>query len=131
MTDMLGAIRRRTRMNWLAALGVGVLSAPLTGLIVGTAAGLCADWMRMSGREGAVGYFIVAMALLGALAGFLLGIGVARGWFGVSGGFGRSLAFTVAPVLVLSLLVCGVVWLTADSDPTVDGRKLDLMLELR
>lgn len=118
-------------MNWLAALGVGLVSAPLTGLIVGTAAGLCADWTRMSGREGAVGYFIVAMALLGAIVGFLLGIGFARGWFGFSGGFGKSLAFAVGSILVMSLVVCGITWLGADSNPKIDGKEVDLSIELR
>jgi hypothetical protein len=118
-------------MNWLAALGVGLCSALFTGLIVGTAAGLGADWMRMSTREGAAAYFMVAMAILGAFAGFLLGIGMARGWFGVSGGFGKSLVFTVGSVLVLSLLVTGVVWLMADSNPKMDGKELDLSVELR
>jgi high-affinity Fe2+/Pb2+ permease len=66
--------------------------------------------MRMSTREGAAAYFMAAMAVLGAFAGFLLGIGIARGWFGVGGGFGKSLVFTVGSVLALSLLVTGVVW---------------------
>jgi hypothetical protein len=118
-------------MNWLAALGVGLCSAPLTGLIVGTAAGLGADWMRMSTREGAAAYFMAALAILGAFVGFLLGIGIARGWFGVGGGFGKSLVFTVGSVLALSLVVTGVVWLVADSNPKIDGKELDLAVELR
>lgn len=118
-------------MNWLAALGVGICSAPLTGLIVGTAAGLCADWLRMSNREGAIGYFAFAMALLGALVGLLLGIGFARGWFGISAGFGKALGLTVGLVLALSLLVCGVSWLVADRNPKIDGKEVDLAVELR
>ncbi len=78
----LAQSRRRIRMNWLAALGVGVCSAPLTGLIIGTVAGLSADWLRMSTREGAAGFFIAGMALLGAFVGFVLGIGVARAGLG-------------------------------------------------
>ncbi|MBL8267236.1 hypothetical protein [Steroidobacter sp.] len=118
-------------MGWLGAIGVGLVSAPLTGIIIGTAAGLCADWMRMPNREGAVGYFAVAMTLLGAFFGLLLAIVIARGWFGITGGFGKTLALTVGPVLAVSLVVTGLVWLTADSNPEIDGRELDLAVELR
>lgn len=118
-------------MGWLGAIGVGLVSAPLTGIIIGTAAGLCADWMRMPNREGAVGYFAVAMTLLGAFFGLLLAIAIARGWFGITGGFGKTLGLTVGPVLAVSLVVTGLVWLTADSNPTIDGQELELAVELR
>lgn len=109
-------------MSWLAALGAGACAAPLTGLIAGTTAALIADWMRLPNREGALGFFAVAMTILGALVGLLLAVALSRGWFGIAAGFGKSLGLTVGSVLVLSLLLTGLARLTADRGPTVDGR---------
>ena len=118
-------------MNWLAALGVGLSSAPLTGVICGTAAVLCADWMRVPQREGAAGFFAFGMALVGAFLGFVLGIGFARGWFVASPGFFKAFGLTLATCTAGSAVISGLVWLTADLKPKIDGRELDLAFELR
>jgi hypothetical protein len=118
-------------MNWLAALGVGLCSAPLTGVICGTAALLCADWTRIPQREGAAGFFVVGMALLGAFLGLVLGIGFARGWFVASPGFLKAFGLTLATCTAGSALITGLVWLAADLKPKIDGRELELAFELR
>ena len=61
-------------MSWLTALAAGVCAAPFTGLIIGTAAGLSAEWLRLPNREGALGFFAVAMTIFGAFIGLLLGV---------------------------------------------------------
>ena len=111
-------------MNWMAALGAGVCSAPLTGWIAGTAASLCADWMRLPNREGALGFFAIAMTILGALAGLLLAIALARGWLGIAAGFWQALGLTVASVLVLSLVLTGLIRLTVGSTGETPPRQL-------
>ena len=118
-------------MNWLASLGVGLCAAPLTGIICGTAALACAEWLRIPQREGAAGYFALGMTLLGTLAGLIAGIGVARGWFGTQPGFGRSFGFTIASFTVIASVISAIVWITSDRPPKLQGRPLDLAVELR
>ena len=122
-------------MNWLASIGVGIVSAPLAGLICGTAAVVCAEWARIPQREGAAGFFAVGMALLGAILGFILGIVFARGAmstvFGSEPTFAKALGLTLGTLAAVSLVISALVWLAADLPPKVDGRRIELAIELR
>lgn len=40
----------------------------------GTVAGLAVDWYNVSSFEGGAGFFVVGMALVGLIAGFLIGL---------------------------------------------------------
>ena len=118
-------------MNWLASIGVGICAAPLTGLICGTAAALCAEWMRVPKREGAAGFFAFGIALLGVFLGLVVGIAFGRGWLQTVPSFGKALGLTLATFAALSLAITALVWLTADLKPKINGRPLELAIELR
>lgn len=122
-------------MNWLASIGVGIVSAPLAGLICGTAAVVCAEWARIPQREGAAGFFAVGMALLGAILGLILGIVFARGamstMFGTEPTFAKALGLALGTLTAVSLVISAFVWLTADLPPKVDGRRVEIAIELR
>ena len=118
-------------MNWFASIGVGVLSAPIVGIVAGTATLLALDWLRVSLREGAAGFFIVAMTLFATFVGLVVGIMLARGVFITAPTFGKSFGLTVGSCFVISLVGLGIAGLFADPPPRVDGRPLDLAFELR
>lgn len=118
-------------MNWLASLGVGIVSAPLAGLICGTAAVVCAEWARIPQREGAAGFFAVGMALLGAIIGLVLGILFARGVIGSEPTFAKALGLTLGTLTAISLVITAIVRVTADLPPKVEGRPVEMAIELR
>lgn len=119
-------------MSWPASIGVGVLTGLVAGFLAGWIANLAAGWYRMSSFEGASGYFVVAMALLGALGGLVLGIAVSRM---LSGGTepGALKALGLSHLVVLGVLgtVGAVSRLRADVPPRLDGEELLVALEIR
>ena len=85
-------------------------------------AALGAEWYSMSSFEGASGFFVVAMALLGGAAGFV--IGSIAAWLVARRGkpwFWKSLGLAQAVVVFILLAVAGVARLRADIPPTLDG----------
>lgn len=118
-------------MNWFASIGVGIVSAPLAAVICGTAAILCVDWLHIPQREGAPGFFAVGMALLGAIVGLVVGIVFARGVIGSEPTFFKALGLTLGTLAAVVLVIVALVWLTADLAPKVDGRNVELAIELR
>ena len=119
-------------MSWPASLGVGVLTAIVAGLVAGLVANQAVGWYRMSSFEGASGYFVVFTALLGAIAGLILGIVVTR-LLGRApdAGFLKALGLSQAIVLVVAGGVAAVSRLLADVPPTLNGRELVLAVELQ
>jgi hypothetical protein len=118
-------------MNWIASIGVGLLAAPAVGLIAGTAATVAAEWLRVPNREGAAGFFAIALALIGIIVGLVLGILFSRGVLLPPPSFLKSLGLTVGSCLALSLAFVGIVRVSADLPPTIDGASLQLLVELR
>lgn len=106
---------------------VGVLCGVAGLLLAGWIAALYAEWFHLSSFEGASGYMIVAVALLGGAAAF--GIGVVCGWR--AGAFGKGSGFGLGIVAGLSFLAWGFARLTGDVPPTWDGGKLAVVAELR
>ena len=53
-------------MSWSTSVVVGLLSAVVGAVAAGFVATLAVDWYQVTSREGASGYFIVFMALIGA-----------------------------------------------------------------
>lgn len=118
-------------MSWPASFGVGVLTALLACVLAGVVAGLAVDWYHISSFEGGAGYFVVAMALLGAAAGAVIGI-VASRWVGASGaGFLRALGAAWLVTLLLLGATAGTARLLADVPPRLEGRALVLAVELQ
>lgn len=119
-------------MNW----GLSILSAILCGIAGLFAAGwvtsLHAGWHQLPNREGAVGYLIVFMALIGGVVAFIAGLVVARMVAaGSDPGFLKALGFGLGLVVGLLGLILLVSRITADIPPTLDGRPLVLEVELR
>ncbi len=119
-------------MNWLLSILIGLLAAALGCFGAGVVAGFCVGWYRISSFEGASGYFVVFMALIGAFGGLLLGIvcsRVAARWQrpNVLKGLGFALGSTAGIVLIVGV-ICR---LAADLAPQIDGRDLELAIEVR
>ncbi len=119
-------------MSWLVALLVAVLSGVASLFLAGFVADACVSWYRISSRDGGAGYFVVFTAMLGGIAGTILGLIVARIVASqIAPGFTRELVGSLSVVL----LVTGVIALTArilgDVPPTIDGRDLILEVEIR
>lgn len=88
-------------MNWPLSLLVSLISGVAGLLTAGVVAGACANWYHITTREGAAGYFIVGIALLGGIVCSILGLIIARGW---GPGFGKAVAFSVGGILAIGCL---------------------------
>jgi hypothetical protein len=107
-------------MSWpaslLIAFSTGVLGLGCGGLI----GHCCVGWYRISSFEGKAGYAVVGGALLGGIAGFVLGLIVVRAAASdPSSGFWSGAGMAAAAVLGLGLFVLLVCRLGAN--PTPDG----------
>ncbi len=119
-------------MNWLLSLLVGFLSG-IAGLVVaGGVTSVCSGWLNVSNREGAVGYLIVFVALCGGILGFVLGLGLSR-WVASlpDPSFLKALAISFGAVFSLGGIALLLGWLSADFAPQLDGRSLQLAIEIR
>ncbi len=116
-------------MGWPASLFIGVLNAAIACLASGFVTSLALGWHHVSDREGAWGYATVGCALLGAIAGFAIGVIGAR-LAPEDSGFAR-LGMTVCATLALLAAIMALSWLAADFPPTLDGKRLVLETELR
>lgn len=118
-------------MGWFASIGIGVLAAAVGAVASGFVANLAVGWYRVSGREGAAGYFVVLFALLGLVVGFATGVIVARAQGGAAEphlwALGSALAWVLGTVVVVGL----VAWASAEREPTFGGRGLELRVEVR
>ena len=101
-------------MSWLLSIFVGLLTAVAAGLEAGYVADLCVGWYRISSFEGASGYFVVFMGLLGAVVGLVIGI-VSSLWSRPN--FFRGLGSALGAIAVLALLVGGLCRVGADLPP--------------
>jgi hypothetical protein len=118
-------------MSWFASIGIGVLTAAFGAACALFASMAAVEWLRVSSFEGAAGYFVVLNAFLAFIAGLAIGIVASRflggpGWSGFFQGCGWSALMMGGTVATLS----GVAWLTADREPLVAGRPLDLLVEI-
>lgn len=119
-------------MTWLYSIVAAGVSGIVGLLLAGFIANACVSWYHVSSREGASGFFVMFLGLGGGIAGFLLGLIVAR-WIAAHGGshLGRELAGAVAAVILvagISALLCR---LLADVPPRIDGQELTLEVEFR
>lgn len=119
-------------MRWILH-AVASLPAAVLGLIAGGIIGTaCSRWYRISSFEGASGYFVVGIALLGAAVAFLAGLttaGLLNPPVGAS--YLKTIGLSLAAVLVLSAAAAGVSRMLADVPPTIDGHELLLEVEFK
>jgi hypothetical protein len=119
-------------MNWGLSILVALLSGTAGLFASGWVTSLHAGWHQLPNREGAVGYLIVFMALLGGVAAFVAGLVIARMVAaGSDPGFFKAAGSALGLVAGLAGLVLVVSRLTADIPPTIEGRPLVLEIELR
>lgn len=119
-------------MTWLASIGVAILTGVATMLLAGVLASLAVDWYRVSGMEGASGYFVAGLAIVGLVGGFLIGLIASRiVAAGADPGFVRALLVSLSVSLGLTGAIGGVARLLADVPPRIDGEMLVVAIEVR
>ncbi|HMO63616.1 MAG TPA: hypothetical protein PKE47_00035, partial [Verrucomicrobiota bacterium] len=119
-------------MTWPSSLFIAFLSGVLGLFCAGGIAALCVDWCRVSSFEGKSGYFVVFTAILGGLAAFVIGLIAARLVAGgAAPGFLKGLGVACGAVLGIALVALAVCRLFADLAPELDGKSLELEIEVR
>jgi len=119
-------------MNWFASISIGLLTAALGAFLSSCVAVAAVAWYRISGFEGLSGYFVGAIGLLGGVAGLIIGLVTARKVVTNTApaffvGFGLSCGIVVGIAGVAALIS----WVLADIPPKIDGKELDLGIEIR
>lgn len=114
-------------MRWFICFLVAALSGLVGLLSAGFAAAGYAQWYHVSTREGAAGFFVIGVAILGGLASFALGCVIA---LRVSPRFWRAFGWSASLVLGGTGLATLGFYLFADVPPTLDGTELRLEVEI-
>jgi hypothetical protein len=115
-------------MSWAASIFISILSGALGLICAGVIGQLCTGWYRVSTFEGAAGYFVVSIAILGGLASLAIG-GIAARFAGPE--FFKALGLALGTVLGIALVALAICRLCADLAPTMDGKSLELEIEVR
>ncbi len=119
-------------MSWLLSILVGILTAFAGAALAGLIASAAVSWYRISSFEGGSGYFVLAMIILGLLAGLVIGlIGARMVAAGPNPGFIKALATCLGVVVGIGAVIGGVARLLADVPPTVGGQPLHVAVEVR
>lgn len=119
-------------MGWPASIGVGALTAIVSTVLAGYVANLTVGWYRISSFEGASGYFVVGMALIGLIVGLVLGIAMSRMVAGSAHpNVFRALGLAQGAVVGLILVSGTTARLLADVPPRLDGQEMLLAVEFR
>lgn len=119
-------------MSWTSSFFVAALTGALGILVAGLVTAACSEWLNVSNREGAAGYLMIAVALIGGAVAFVLGLVVSRVHAGTADpGFFKALGISCAAVLALGGVALGIGWLQADFAPKIDGKELELAIEVR
>jgi len=116
----------------IASICVALLTGGLGLILAGLVALGCIDWYHISGFEGKSGYFMVAMALLGGIAGCVLGFAISRAIGAASWlEFLKGLGISWGVVVLVTGTAAGIAWLLADIPPKIDGQYLELEVEIK
>lgn len=115
-------------MGWLLSLSSAVFAAVAGCALAFYIGEKCVTWYRISSFEGGSGYAVVFMALCGLLAGFFVGLGVAKS-FGT--GFLHGAGLALAAVFAISGVVYLLARLGGDVPPELNGDTLHLLVEMR
>jgi hypothetical protein len=119
-------------MSWTSSLLVALLAGAVAMLAGGVVAAWCVDWYGITSREGASGFFVVFMALIGGGVGTLVGLGLARGVAPLPGMTAlKAAGLAIAVVLAIAGAVASAARLLADVPPEIDGETLYLAIEWR
>lgn len=121
-------------MSWVATVFAAVLGAAAGGAGMLGIAALCVKWCRITSFEGASGYFVVMMALAGALGGLVISAVASRVAVGMGGeawiGWGQIAAGLGAVAAGLLVVLTGS-YLGGDHERELGGRGLSIAWEVR
>jgi hypothetical protein len=119
-------------MSWLLSLVIALISAVLGGFCGFLVGARCVRWYRISSFEGASGYFVVGLALVGIVAGFAIGLTASRIVAGrETATFLQQLGAALASVGGVTGLIALLAWLPVDHPPKIKGRELILEIEIK
>ncbi len=119
-------------MNWLISIAASLFSGVAGLFLAGFIANACVSWHNIPSREGQSGYFVIFTALLGGIAGLIIGLIAARAIAAHYGsGFGKELGGALAVVLMIAGIAALLCRWFADVPPTIDGEELELDVEFR
>jgi hypothetical protein len=119
-------------MSWPRCVLVALITAVAGSFMAGAIAILSVDWYHISGREGASGYFVVAVAFLGFIVGLILGAVVSRTVAaGASPGVFKALGIALAILVAVAGTAGGTARVLADVPPRIGGEALMLAVEVR
>lgn len=121
-----------TFAGWMGAVLTGFFTMILGAFATGAAANYWVRWYHVSSREGLAGYSVLLWGLMGGVAGLVVGVVSAR-WMATATETRPLLGFAMGTgaTLVLVAAAHGVSWLAADFPPRLEGRRLELELEVR
>ncbi len=119
-------------MGWFSSIFIALLTGALGLVCAGLVAGACVSWYHISGFEGGSGYFMVLIALMGGVAGLILGLVTTRVVAaGADPGFFKALGLSWGITLGIAGIAALISWQLADIPPKIDGQYLDLAIEIR
>jgi hypothetical protein len=119
-------------MSWGSSIFVGVITATVGAVVAGFVATLAVNWYRISSFEAGSAAFVVGFAILGIVAGFLIGIIASRAiGSGADPSFLRTLGVSNGVLLGIAAVIGVSARLLADVPPTIDGEELMLAVEVR
>jgi hypothetical protein len=119
-------------MGWIASFGTALLTAILGMFGAGFVADFAVDWYNVSSFEGGAGFFVIGMALVGVIGGFIVGLVVSRVVARrPQPRFSKALGISVGATAVLLAAIGVASWLLADIPPQIDGEELFLLTEIR
>ena len=118
-------------MSWLSSIGAGLCSGIVGFVIALFAAGVASDWYRIPQREGAAAIFVVGVALIVFVGAVVLGIVCARQVaLAASSPFLKAVGTASAVIAGIAVVALAIAWLLADLSPKINGRRLELAVEL-
>jgi hypothetical protein len=122
----------RASMSWLLTFSVGIFAAAAGCVGAVVLAGFCASWYRISSFEGASGYYVVGIAVVGLLGGFAIGIVAARIVAArPEPGFLKAFAASLGTLGGLLAVSAVLAWLGADFAPRLEGKNLVVEVEVK
>jgi hypothetical protein len=119
-------------MTWPGSILVAVLTAAIACVLAGLLAMLCVEWYRISSFEGKSGYYVVGIALVGLVAGLIIGLVASRIIAAtLHPSFLKALGASLLTVIAIVGVIGGIARLMADVPPKINGEELLVAVELR
>lgn len=119
-------------MRWYTWILAPLLTAFFGMFAAGTLAALLVEWYRISSFEGGSGFFVIGIALVGWIAGLIVGlIAAIVASRRPQPGFLKAVGYGWGASLAIVLVIGGVSRFLADIPPEIRGETLYLQVELR